>query len=677
MNAPRDALPVATPDAAVLNQRWLSAMVAALRERLREKWAPAAAPHGGAAGGVAGEADAGGAGSAFGAAEASVADAAVALRAAALTTPLERLTQRFGLTGFERDLLLLAAGYELDRELRELLQQPPSFSLALAWLPDAHWDAIAPQRPLRYWRLLERPAEAALLEAPLRIDERILHCLTGVAAVDERLLGLASFRAASGRDDPAARHAAAMLASADADGDCAPLVWIDGKGEVVELTTIAIDAAHAAGSAALLVSLADVPADPRDRAELARRLDREALLAGAAIVLAHDGASEPAAEATRQARALIEAIASPVLACGRFDSAALHDIADRRLRRVQADAAAWPQGAAARARPATGGELDDAVRRAALQFRVSQRVLDDCLDRIDPAAIEPTADQLWRLLREASRGGLDQLAQRVDARTGLADIVLPPSQQSQLLEIAAQLRNRHTVYQDWGFGERGERGLGIAALFSGESGTGKTMAAEAIANHVGLDLYRIDLAHTVSKYIGETEKNLARIFDAAEASGAVLLFDEADALFGKRSEVKDSHDRYANIEVAYLLQRIEAYSGLAILTTNLKSSLDRAFQRRIRFIVNFPFPDEAARRVLWQRQWPERAPLGDVDAEALARLPLAGGHIRSVALNAAFLAAEAGEAIAMKHIELATQREAAKLERSLPDGGAFMARSRV
>jgi hypothetical protein len=413
--------------------------------------------------------------------------------------------------------------------------------------------------------------------------------------------------------------------------------------------------------------------------KLARRLDREALLAGALIVLAHDSAIEPGAEPMRHARALVDALATPLLACGRFDSAVLRDIAGRRLLRVPVEAAAALPGpqAPSRPQPARAGDLDDAVRRAALQFRVSQGVLEDCLDRIDASVAEPPAQQLWNALREASRGGLDQLAQRVVARTELADIVLPPSQHAQLLEIAAQLRNRHTVYQDWGFGDRGERGLGIAALFCGESGTGKTMAAEAIANHVGLDLYRIDLAHTVSKYIGETEKNLARIFDAAEASGAVLLFDEADALFGKRSEVKDSHDRYANIEVAYLLQRIETYRGLAILTTNLKTSLDRAFQRRIRFIVNFPFPDEAARRVLWQRQWPARAPLGDIDATALACLPLAGGHIRSVALNAAFLAAEDGEPIAMKHLERAAQREAAKLERTLPDSGAFGARSRT
>ena len=268
------------------------------------------------------------------------------------------------------------------------------------------------------------------------------------------------------------------------------------------------------------------------------------------------------------------------------------------------------------------------------------------------------------------RGGLDALAQRIQSRARIEDLVLPAPLIAQLREIAGQLRQRHRVHEDWGFGAQGPRGLGIAALFAGDSGTGKTFAAEAIANEAGLDLYRIDLASTVSKYIGETEKNLARVFNEAERSGAVLLFDEADALFGKRSEVKDSHDRYANIEVAYLLQRVESYCGLAILTTNMKSALDRAFLRRIRFVVQFPFPDEAAREQLWHRQFPPQAPLGVVDFAALAKLQLAGGNIRGVALNAAFLAAARGEPIGQGVLLAAARAEFAKLERNfnLPAG---------
>jgi SpoVK/Ycf46/Vps4 family AAA+-type ATPase len=207
----------------------------------------------------------------------------------------------------------------------------------------------------------------------------------------------------------------------------------------------------------------------------------------------------------------------------------------------------------------------------------------------------------------------------------------------------------------------------VSALFAGSSGTGKTLAAEVLANELRLDLYRIDLSRVVDKYIGETEKNLRRIFDAAEGGGTILLFDEADALFGKRSEVKDSHDRYANIEVSYLLQRMEAYRGLAILTTNLKSALDTAFLRRIRFVVQFPFPDARQRAAIWRRAFPQKTPRRGVHVKRLAQLNVAGGNIRNIALNAAFLAAEAGEPVRMKHLLRATRSEFTKIESTLTD----------
>jgi SpoVK/Ycf46/Vps4 family AAA+-type ATPase len=236
-----------------------------------------------------------------------------------------------------------------------------------------------------------------------------------------------------------------------------------------------------------------------------------------------------------------------------------------------------------------------------------------------------------------------------------------------LQEIAAHLRQRATVYQTWGFAAKNTRGLGISALFAGGSGTGKTLAAEVLANELHLDLYRIDLSSVVSKYIGETEKNLRRVFDAAEVGGVILLFDEADALFGKRSEVKDSHDRHANIEVSYLLQRMESYPGLAIMTTNLKSSIDTAFQRRIRFAVQFPFPDATQRAEIWRRVYPENTPTYNLDAKKLAQLSVSGGNIRNIALNAAFLAADADEPVQMKHLLRAARTEYAKLEKSLTE----------
>jgi SpoVK/Ycf46/Vps4 family AAA+-type ATPase len=273
---------------------------------------------------------------------------------------------------------------------------------------------------------------------------------------------------------------------------------------------------------------------------------------------------------------------------------------------------------------------------------------------------------LWDTCRSQARQRLNDLAQPIIPGASWDELVLPEAQRQVLRDIAAHVRQRAKVYENWGFGGSG-RGLGISALFAGGSGTGKTMAADVLAGELQLDLYRIDLSSVISKYIGETEKNLRRVFDAAEAGGAILLFDEADALFGKRSEVKDSHDRHANIEVAYLLQRMEAYRGLAILTTNLKGSLDQAFLRRIRFIVQFPFPDATQRAEIWQRIFPRKTPTEGLDPVKLARLNVAGGNIRNIALNAAFIAADANEPVGMQHILQAAKSEYVKLERPLTD----------
>ena len=274
----------------------------------------------------------------------------------------------------------------------------------------------------------------------------------------------------------------------------------------------------------------------------------------------------------------------------------------------------------------------------------------------------------WDVCRVLCRTRLDDLAQRIEPAAGWDDLVLPgPQIEAAAPRSRSTCASRATVYDAWGFAARSERGLGIGALFAGASGTGKTMAAEVLAGELRLDLFRIDLAGVVSKYIGETEKNLRRVFDAAEQSGAILLFDEADALFGKRSEVKDSHDRYANIEVSYLLQRMEAYRGLAILTTNLKNALDPAFLRRIRFVVQFPFPDAAQRAEIWRRVFPAATPTEGLDIAKLAQLNVPGGNIRNIALNAAFLAAHAGEPVRMTHLREAARIEYAKLERPLTD----------
>jgi len=275
--------------------------------------------------------------------------------------------------------------------------------------------------------------------------------------------------------------------------------------------------------------------------------------------------------------------------------------------------------------------------------------------------------RLWETCRAAARTRLDDLAQRIEPIAQWSDLVLPAGQLQMLRDVAAQVRQRSRVYDAWGFAAKGTRGLGISVLFAGASGTGKTMAAEVLARELRLDLYRIDLSQVVSKYIGETEKNLRRVFDGAEAGGAVLLFDEADALFGKRSEVKDSHDRYANIEIGYLLQRMESYRGLAILTTNIKDVMDIAFLRRLRFVVHFPFPEAALRAEIWRRIFPAATPVENIDVDKLSRLSVTGGNIRNIALHAAFLAADSDEPVRMAHLLRATRCEYAKIEKQLTE----------
>ncbi|MEP0873408.1 AAA family ATPase [Trichocoleus desertorum AS-A10] len=270
-----------------------------------------------------------------------------------------------------------------------------------------------------------------------------------------------------------------------------------------------------------------------------------------------------------------------------------------------------------------------------------------------------TTSDLFSTARAQSGHDLGTLARKMEARYTWDDIVLRPDQLTQLQELCNQAKYRQLVYEEWGFEQKLSLGKGVNALFSGLPGTGKTMAAEVIANELQLDLYRIDLSQIVSKYIGETEKNLDRIFTAAASSNAILLFDEADALFGKRSEVQDAHDRYANIEVGYLLQKMEEYEGIAILTTNLRSSIDDAFVRRLQFIIDFPLPNQQERFQIWQQVWPQKLPKQeDLDFELLARqFEITGACIRNIALAAAFLAASDGKVVTLNHITRATQRE--------------------
>jgi len=575
--------------------------------------------------------------------------------------PVDLVAAVFGLTPFERDVLLLAAGVEMDAGIEEACAAAArtgfghaTFSLALAILPEAHWSALLPERPLRRWRLIELDGGAPLALASLRIDERILHFLAGINTLDARLRPMVRALGAPTLVAPAHRETAARIV-ADLDKcDRPPIVQLHGDDPEGQEDVAALVAAEL-GWTLHAVRAAELPAGSAERAALATLWTREAaLLESALLIDASQGAPQAAIAE------LAEAVDGPVFVAAREPVALRRDarrfpvsLPARAVQRELWRAAVGPEAGAC------AGALDMLASQVRLGARAIARLAPEVRAGRDVRAVLRGAAGL------ASRGALEELATRIEPQATWNDLVTPAPTRALLEELAAHARHRGTVHDEWGFAARASRGLGVTALFVGESGTGKTLAAEVLANELGLDLYRIDLATVVSKYIGETEKNLRRVFDAAEDSGAILLFDEADALFGKRSEVKDSHDRYANVEVSYLLQRMEAYRGLAILTTNMKATLDRAFLRRLRFVVQFPFPDAAQRAAIWRRMFPAAAPTAALDYDRLARLGLAGGTIANIALRAAFRAARSREPIAMTHVVAAARDEYAKLERTL------------
>jgi SpoVK/Ycf46/Vps4 family AAA+-type ATPase len=312
-------------------------------------------------------------------------------------------------------------------------------------------------------------------------------------------------------------------------------------------------------------------------------------------------------------------------------------------------------------------ELDSrALDELAARYRLSDSQIAHAVGSARrQAAFDETRADASALARAARvQVGRDPgpLAQKITPFYRWGDLVLPVDQLAQLKEICRQARLRHVVYDDWGFDRKLSLGKGLSALFTGPPGTGKTMAVEVVANDLGLELFKIDLSQVVSKYIGETEKSLDRLFAEARAGNAILFFDECDALFGKRTTVQDAHDRYANIEVAYLLQKLDEHEGLCILATNLRQNLDAAFTRRLTFIVEFPFPDEDSRRRLWQSIWPTQVPRSrDLDLEFLAtQFKLPGGAVKNIAVAAAFLAASSGGELRTEHLLWAARREIEK-----------------
>ena len=595
----------------------------------------------------------------------------VATQRAAMPAPaaIDTVAALFKLSDFERDLLLLTAGVEMDARIARLCAQGgtaqrlwASFGLALAVLPQPHWSALVPTEPLRRWRLLEPDEGAGLATARLKLDERVLHFMAGINSLDHRLaplLQLLPSCGAMGRDQHATK--ARVLAQLRAAEGRLPATVLEGD-DLPGLQDVAAAVSAALGASLYRLRAADVPTATAEQAALAALWAREAALLGAGLLIVCDSSDGHDGQAT--VGRLLERLDGLVFVSGQ--DLALGDAPQQRHTLARPEAPERRQLWQA----ALGGKapaLSPLIDTLASQYRLGARRIAQIatLAQGHDTAADSAA------LHRASRGqatGMPGLAQRIATQTRWSDLVLPAAQQAVLHQITAHTRHRLTVHHEWGFASQGARGLGIATLFWGDSGTGKTLGAEAIASELGLVLYRIDLSAVVSKYIGETEKNLRRLFDTAEEAGAILLFDEADALFGKRSEVKDSHDRYANIEVSYLLQRMETYSGLAILTTNHKAALDPAFQRRLRFVVHFPFPDQAQREGIWRAVFPAGAPLADgIDCAKLARLSVAGGTIRNIALSAAFLAAEAGTPIGMALLLQAAQLDAAKRDKPYSD----------
>jgi hypothetical protein len=513
----------------------------------------------------------------------------------------------------------------------------------------------------------------SLTSSSLRIDERVLHFLAGVSHLDERLAAIVEPWEEA--EDLISSHLALAEQIASAWSNAAassqiPVVQLLGSENVAK-RAIASFVCASLNLSLHVIRAAAIPSSAAELAGLARLWEREAILSQSALLLDCedlDSSDHPHVQAVQRlaesARGALFVAAATRLAIGRRPSLPVDVCGSSAAEQRKLWDIALGKKAAA-----LNGHVDELISQFRLDTVSVQSVCAQASGQIEDSYADGDrlAATLWDACRAHARPRLDDLAQRIESRATWEDLVLPECQLQTLREIAVHVRLRAKVYEAWGFAGKCERGLGVSALFCGASGTGKTMAAEVIANELRLDLYRVDLSQLVSKYIGETEKNLRRVFDAAEGSGALLLFDEADALFGKRSEVKDSHDRYANVEVSYLLQRMETYRGLAILTTNLKNALDTAFQRRLRFIVQFPLPQATERERIWQRIFPSNTPTNNLDPQKLARLNVTGGNIRNIALNAAFHAADAKETVGMAHLLSAARNECAKIEKSLTE----------
>jgi hypothetical protein len=576
------------------------------------------------------------------------------------------LGDAFELSPFERSVVLLAAATELHTGIAHLCARAqgdtdrpyPTFALAMTVSDDADWSALLPGGRLRGWRLVEVDQDPGLPLTSRRIslDERLLHFIKGLNALDERLTRVV--RPLPDPDGELPESQTAMVEEIDTalhnlPGKVIQLVGAAGASK----RTVVSELARRQGLHAVELRAGSIPSIPDDTDDLARLWRRESRLLPVALFVTSEGDDLTVAQVAA-VRLLTDRVRTPLFldvpeVC--VDLAQDSAVFDVMTPTPDERNSLWTSS--------LGGEVLQIADRLAAEFDLDGSEIARIADEAKRVGDGDPARGAWTRSKSVTRPQLEALARRLSPVATWDDIVLTDEPSRLLRAIADQARNRAQVYDRWGWRQRSSRGLGITALFTGESGTGKTMAAEVLANDLSLDLYHIDLSAVVSKYIGETEKNLRKLFDAAERGGVMLLFDEADALFGKRTEVKDSHDRYANIEVNYLLQRMETFRGLAILATNMRTALDQAFTRRLRFIVPFTLPARPEREQIWGRAFPDRVPLDGVDASRLARLSISGALIHSIAMHASFLAAAAGTPVTMDLVLDAARVELRKADR--------------
>lgn len=621
-------------------------------------------------------------------------------------TPLDHLSRLFDLSDFDRGVLVVCLAAEVDLKYERLYaylqddvtKKRPTVDLVLRFLCPSLDERLAarrrfdPSAPLMRWDLVtlhddpgaRRPV---LLARYLKLDERIVGYLLGAEAMDARLASLVAMT------PPVDKRVVAEPIQAQLRKWSA--VWTQtwtGRSPVLLIhgdygagkTAAAHSLAAGLGKPLLLLNAADLLVSDLSLSQGLRLAEREALLTDALLGWAEtDPLLHPEQGAEADHRAFVQALArgrAPTILLAHRAWEPARSLARRPFLRLEMPEPSyaerqwlWSASLNGQTAPLSLEDLTALTGR----FRLTPGQIQDAVARAqtvawarDPLHGQVTLADIDAACRSQAQHRLGTLARKLTPRYTWDDIVLPRPQLTTLHLISATVRQRPRVYGDWGFDRKLSMGKGLVALFAGPSGTGKTMAAEIIGNSLGLDVYKIDLSSVVSKYIGETEKNLERIFSEAQGTDAILFFDEADALFGKRSEVKDAHDRYANIEIAYLLQRTEEYNGLVILASNLKKNMDEAFIRRLHFTVDFPLPEEAERLEIWRRTFPPEAPTGDdLDLPFLARrLKISGGNIRNIILTAAFLAAEEQTAIYMRHLVRGASYELQKMGKLVVEG---------